>query len=141
MRRVRYLSLVLLAVGMAATLSSCRPKAELCCLNYSPETDQATYCNNHRIAVDLFVLDAVDSAQSRERLSNFADFYNTIKDCQTIDCIEHAINADSTIVGFLDHYQNEHDFAELDTDLPSEQKAELALCGFKHAIDARQDAP
>jgi len=45
----------------------------------------------------------------------------------------------TTIADFKDHYQNEHDFAEDDTDVPSEQKAKLILCGFKHAIDALKE--
>ncbi|UCD18303.1 MAG: hypothetical protein JSV44_05170 [Candidatus Zixiibacteriota bacterium] len=139
MRKAPQIRLVLLAVVLIALIGSCR-NDQLCCLEYQPQTDQATYCNNHRSAVGLFVLDVPDSAgtaASRERLEMFERFYTThLVDCATVDCIESAIYSDTTMPEFIERYRTEHNFAERDTDIPVGQKAELILCGFQHAIEA-----
>lgn len=138
MRKRLYLSLTLLVLGLALVLASCNKPDRLCCLQHDPETDQATYCNNHRDAVLKFVREVPGTADRLVRLSRFEDFYDTIDDCGTVDCIESAIEVDTALVRFKERYQDEHYYAERDTDVTQEQKVKLILCGFKHAIDGER---
>jgi hypothetical protein len=136
-RRLQRISLILLTLALVAVLADCRPD-QLCCLTHDPETDQATYCNNHRDAVLKFVREISDVAERRARLTAFEQLYATLDHCQTVACIESVIEADTALSGFGERYQNEHRYAERDTDIPQEQKAGLILCGFKHAIDGQK---
>ena len=133
MKRTHLLVAILSVLFMAAVLTGCPPNDKLCCESYSPESDEATYCNNHRTAVVLFVNEVTDAAERQSRLSGFETFYAGVEDCRTVDCIEAAIN--STLPGFKDRYDNEHSWADRDTDVPADKEVLLILCGFKSAID------
>lgn len=112
-------------------------KSQLCCVKYGPQTDEATYCNNHRSAVGTFVRQAApDTTKMLDRLNNFKTFYKTIEGCETVDCIGNQIENATTLPGFAERYKTEHDFAEKDTQINADMKAKLILCGFKHAMDA-----
>jgi hypothetical protein len=136
MTRPNAVRILLLITAIATLASGCGHKTKgLCCLQYSADSDQATYCNNHRSAVGQFVLDTDEDAESRRRLEQITGFYESIKDCQSVDCIGIALNTDPSLSDFAGYYTTEHDFAERDTNIPEEDKAPLILCGIRHAID------
>ena len=138
MRRRKYLPLALLVLSLALVFANCSKPDKLCCLQYDPETDHATYCNNHRNAVLSFVRDVPEKADQLGRLSEIEDYYDEVEDCGTIDCIESAIKADTALAVFWEWYDNEHKYADRDADVQPEDKVRLILCGFKHAIDAEK---
>ena len=111
---------------------------QLCCLQYEVGSDMATYCNNHRDAVGKFIRKVDGESEQKIRLSNFIQFYESIKSCTTVECIETMINSDTSLPGFETIYEHEHQYAEQDTQVDSSLKAKLILCGFKHAIDAME---
>ena len=137
MRKVR-VSLVLLAFLVTVTaLNGCWPfpSHKLCCEQYSVESNQATYCNNHRDALMKYVRDTDDDSVMRTRLGQMEVFYELVEDCKTVECIEIGVGDPATPDEFAERYQTEHDYAERDALVPENEKAKLILCGFKHAIE------
>jgi hypothetical protein len=129
-------AIVMVVVAVTATVG-CWPFGngdKLCCESYSVESDQATYCNGHRDAVLLFVREVSDTTERRTRLNRIDAFYETIKECQTVACIEDAIGAQADLEAFANRYHQEHGFVETETAIAADKKAELILCGFRHAI-------
>lgn len=104
-------------------------------MQYPAHSDLATYCNNHSFAVGKFVRSDDDETKQRERLGKFKQFYDLIKNCSTIECIEAKIQNSTTLPGFLEEYQKKHQAAEDDTQIEDSLKAHLILCGFGDAID------
>lgn len=134
-KSLKRFSALLLLIFLMGAFIACPVK--LCCLKYEKGSDLAIYCNNHRDAVGKFIRNAENESEQITRLNNFKQFYESIKNCTTVQCIETQINNDTTLPGFQERYENEHEFAERDTQIDdSNLKAELILCGFKHAIDA-----
>lgn len=136
-KSLKRLSVLLLLIFLMGGLTECCKKTQLCCLKYEKGSDLAIYCNNHRDAVGKFIRSTENESEQITRLNNFKQFYDSIKDCTTVQCIETQINNNTTLTGFQERYENEHEFAERDIQInDSNLKAELILCGFKHAIDA-----
>lgn len=136
MTRPNAVRALLLITAIAVLASGCGHKTEdLCCLQYSADSDQATYCNNHRSAVGQYVLDTDENAESRRRLEQITGLYELIKNCQSADCVVNTLNADPSLSEFAAFYMTEHGFAERDTDIPEGDKAPLILCGIRHAIN------
>jgi hypothetical protein len=130
----KLLAAVLIAVVMGSLVESC--SAKLCCHKYETGSALSIYCNNHRDAVAKFIRSADTDAEQRERLSSFKKFYELIKECTTVGCIEDYIDSNTSLPGFKEFYETEHQFAEQETNIASGLKAKAILCGFKHAIDA-----
>jgi hypothetical protein len=126
--------LLLLAILMGGLVECCSTK--LCCHKYEVGSDLSTYCNNHRDAVAKFIRLAETESQQLARLNSFKEFYNSIQNCTTVECIKTHINDNTTLPGFRELYETEHQFAEQETNIDPDLKAEVILCGFKHAIDA-----
>lgn len=139
MKRAHALFAVMLLLSAMTAVNGCWPfdgNDKLCCEEYQPEDNQATYCNNHRDAVMKFVLEDPEVIGQQQRLQSFEAFYETVKDCPTVDCIETAVAGNLTLPGFADRYRTEHEYAERDAVVPADTKAGLVLCGFRHAIEA-----
>jgi hypothetical protein len=125
---------------LALLLITCSSKSpEPCCVQYDAYTDEATYCGNHRDAVMMWVQYPDEIPERRARLDAFKDFYDGIKDCKSVACIEEGITQAQSIPDFEDEYADEHDHSEQSTDLPEDQKDDLILCGFRHAIQALEE--
>ncbi|MEW5924396.1 MAG: hypothetical protein AB1746_10445 [Candidatus Zixiibacteriota bacterium] len=119
---------------MSVCMLSCNHADKLCCEQYNPDTPQSTYCNNHRNAALKFVRFVTEDSERIARLNEFKAFYETVRDCETIECIQDGINAAPNLPGFIDYYTEEHEYSERDTDLPQNTKPSLILCGFDQAI-------
>jgi hypothetical protein len=126
-------SLILVILAMAL---ACCPKTQLCCHKYNIGSDLATYCNNHRNAVAKYFEAADNDSERRLRFDNFKQFYSSVAACTTVQCIETEITNSITVPGFWEFYVVEHKYAEQETQIDPNVKAEGILCGFKHAIDA-----
>lgn len=123
-------------VAVLLTLMSCASQ-KLCCSNYPPNTDAAVYCNDHRDVVVKFVKSTTDIEERRRRLENFKRFYDTVKLCRTLACLESWIYADETMPGFSQRYALDHEAAEqLTRILREEDKRKLIMCGFNNAIES-----
>ncbi len=137
MSKTKYLSLLILQILFALSLLQCNGGTlELCCHQYELESDSSYYCNNHRDAVGKFIREGQDLSEQKIRLENFRQFYESVKDCTTLECIETKIDNSSTLPGFKERYETEHNYAESDFEVNLNIKAELVLCGFEHAIVA-----
>ena len=136
MNKTKYLSLLILQILFALSLVQCNGNTvDLCCHQYELESDSSYYCNNHRDAVGKFIREGQDLSEQKIRLENFRQFYESVKDCATLECIEKQIDNSSTLPGFKERYETEHNYADsFKVDLNI--KAELVLCGFEHAIVA-----
>lgn len=134
-------AIMMVIVAVTATVGCwpCGDKDKLCCEEYQRESDLATYCNDHRDAVLEFVREVPDTTERRLRLNRIDAFYETVKDCQTVVCIEDAIGTAADLDAFANRYQQEHGFAETETAIAADKKAELILCGFRHAIDGLKE--
>jgi hypothetical protein len=129
------LAVLLLLISLAGCVLHCPTKPVLCCLNYEPDTNKVFYCNNHRDAANKFIRAADSDSQMIARWNDFKQFFNSVMDCTTVVCIEAQINADTTLPGFRQLYETEHGWAEDETNIDDPRlKAELILCGFRHAI-------
>lgn len=126
--------------GLVLLLGTLGCTQKLCCLKYPAETDQATYCNNHRDAVGKFIISAPDPSERQVRLKDFKAFYRKIEEaCGTVQCIENSISSDAALSSFLGRYRGEHHFAERDTQIDEKMKTDLILCGFKHGLDGLEN--
>jgi hypothetical protein len=137
MKRVVQTTAILMVIVAVISTVGCWPFGngdKLCCEEYSPESQEATYCNGHRDAVLEFVREVADTNERRTRLNRFETFYETIKDCGTVDCIENGIAATANFDAFANRYQQEHGYVETETTIAADRKAALILCGFRHAI-------
>ena len=136
MNRIKYLSLLVLQIIFVFSLFQCNCKTvDLCCHQYEGGSDSTFYCNNHRDAVGKFIREGQNLSEQKIRLENFKQFYESVKDCSTLECIETKIDNNLTLPGFKERYETEHIFADsfmVDLNI----KAELVLCGFEHAIVA-----
>ena len=136
-KRYRVRCLCVLLLVLFSLVGGCTSRSQLCCLQYAPNTDEATYCNNHQTAVGQFVRSATpDQTLMRKHLTDFKAFYRTVQKCESVACIEEQLHAATTLPGFRQRYQTEHTFAEQETHVDPEKKASLVLCGFRHATDA-----
>ena len=134
----QFFSLFILTIFIGYLIGCSCCKHELCCIKYTENNELATYCNNHRDAVVKFIRIAEDVSEQKVRLNDFKQFYKSIKKCSTVECIETQIDMNNTLPGFKAEYEAEHNFAERDTQVDESLKAELILCGFKHAIVAQK---
>jgi hypothetical protein len=139
MRVFKNAVLIVLVVVPAVIQSGCGGyKNDLCCLEYSPGSDQATYCNNFRNAALKFIDETVNKNMKEDRLDEFRAFYHVIEKCRTAECVDSAVDAANYMPGFKELYDNERWFSERDTDVSDSQKAELILCGFRDAIEIEE---
>lgn len=110
---------------------------KLCCGDYPPNTDAAVYCNDHRDVVVKFVKSTTDIDERKRRLETFKRFYDTVKLCRNLACLESWIYADETMPGFSQRYALDHEAAEqLTRILREDDKRKLIMCGFKNAIES-----
>ncbi|MGB3479296.1 MAG: hypothetical protein WBB67_09060 [bacterium] len=130
----RLFSVLLLAILVIGLTECCSTK--LGCHKYETGSNLSVYCNNHRDAVAKFIRLGETNSEQTVRLRNFREFYALIKNCKTPEDIKTYINNNTTLPGFRELYEIEHQFAEQETNINSALKAEVILCGFKHAIDA-----
>jgi hypothetical protein len=138
MKRFTQAAAILLVIVAVSSAIGCWPFGDgdkLCCEEYSPQSQEATYCNGHRDAVLEFVREVADTAERRARLNHFEAFYETVKDCRTVVCIEDGIGAASDFDAFANRYQQEHGYVETGTTIAADKKADLILCGFRHAVE------
>ncbi len=105
-----------------------------CCLDFDAGSDAAAYCDNHRDAVGLFIMEASSREQQSYRLDAFKHYLAAVSCCKTVACLESTLEATPELKEFFPLYQQEHNFAEQETTVPEEQKAALILCGFRDAV-------
>ena len=120
----------LIAIGLVL---SCK-HPDSCCKQYSPESDQATYCNRHKSAGYEFV-ENDDASLSQERYQKLQELMGKIQNCESVSCIELAIKGDSSLSRLDSTYTLEHTKAEERTHLTESEKSKLILCGFSNALD------
>jgi hypothetical protein len=137
MHKNRLLTIILIQTFLVASLIQFNcSKDKLCCLQYETNSDKVKYCNNHRDAVGKFIREIENKSEQKTRLNKFKHFYESIKDCTILSCIEQKIDTDRSIPAFKSRYYDEHEYAEANFVIDSTLKVPLILCGFKHAIDA-----
>ena len=134
-KSVRLFAASLILVVIAVTLAGC-PNRQLCCHKYKIESELSTYCNNHRNAVAKYFEAAENDSEKGLRFDNFKEFYSSVETCTSVDCIETEIINNAAIPDFYEFYNEEHEYAEKETNIDTNVKAAVILCGFKHAIDA-----
>ncbi|MCB0312450.1 MAG: hypothetical protein KDH84_04155 [Calditrichaeota bacterium] len=134
--RFLHIGFRLAAVLLILVLMSCASQ-KLCCSDYQPDTDAALYCNDHRDVVVKFVKSTTDIDERKRRLETFKRFYDTVKLCRTLSCLESWIYDDETMPGFSQRYALDHEAAEQLTHiLREDDKRKLIMCGFKNAIES-----
>ena len=134
-KSVKLFTVLLILAVLAVTLTGC-PKPQYCCHKYDIGSELSTYCNNHRNAVAKYFESAQNDNEKRLRFDNFKEFYSKAATCTSVDCIETEITNNTMIPEFHEFYKEEHEYAEKETNIDPNVKAEVILCGFKHAIDA-----
>jgi hypothetical protein len=132
---LRIRMLVVVAGAILLATSACK-KEDFCCMQYDAGSPEAGYCDNHRDAVGKFIRSVSDLEERQARLQDFQQFYDAVSGCQTVACIDSALDTTAYLPGFAEEYEIEHNFADADSPVPETQKAELILCGFDHAIAA-----
>lgn len=126
---------LLLSLLLFTVLCSCG-SGKLCCQDLTPETEERYYCGQHESAVRKYVNSTIDDEEKRIRLEKFRDFYDDIKYCETIQCLESLIFSNPNFKAFSQLYALEHEIAEINSAIDSnKKKADMVLCGFRTAID------
>ena len=127
--------LSIFALLLLVSLTGCG-SSKLCCQDLENETEEKVYCRQHQSAVRKFVNSTLDDQQKRQRLEDFREFYDDIKYCNSIKCLESMIFSAPQFKAFSQLYALEHEVAEINTSLINNQKkTELVLCGFRTAIE------
>ena len=123
-----------LMVSLIPGCSDDKPK--LCCLDVgdSDTSPERSYCLDHEVAVQMFIQEPSDTSGQRQRLQAFRRFFEMVRSCHTVNCIQAAIDTTSLVPELKVIYDDEHSVAEEDLSVAPERKADLIKCGFQHAI-------
>ena len=123
---------IILVVVLSCSCYSCKYDSD-CCKQYEPQSDESTYCNKHRSAAYEFVQNE-DGSLSSERLQLLRSLFEEVSGCSDVGCIERSIDQDTLLILLKQSYSELHAVAESHTNLQSQRKHELILCGFANAI-------
>jgi hypothetical protein len=124
------------AVLLLLAAASCSSAPALCCLEFKPGTPEAKYCNDHRDAVAVYFYEPEEDRNRLERYEAFGAFFKTLENARSVEEIEQAVRAASTIPGFLARYERKHRQAEEAGITDPGLRTRLILCGFRHALEA-----
>lgn len=128
---------IILCVYVLSCLVACNGKESiLCCLQYPTNSDLMSYCMNHARSVGAFIINEETSEEQKKRLSAFMEFYESVKTCESVNCIEDQIRNTSTLPNFLEEFVSEHKQSEDEFQFSEDLKVKLILCGFRHAIES-----
>lgn len=140
MRRIsKWPTALIIILLVTVSLTGCGGKKDVLCCN-EVGSDFASidrsYCMSHRDAAGLFILTPATSSEQKVRLDAFGQFYEIVEDCQSLDCIQAAVDTCSFVPLFKPEYDHEHARAEEKYSVNETEKSKLILCGFRHAISA-----
>lgn len=133
----RFISVLLACAFLLAITNCTHGKRTLCCIEVGEDnaSKERSYCLDHEVAVQMFIQEPVDTAAQRERLRAFERFFEMSSVCNTVECIQAAIDTTSLVPDLKPIYDEEHADSEEDLQIEQAEKAELIKCGFQHAID------
>lgn len=111
---------------------SCRQYAG--CRQYNRMGVEAAYCRLHREAVWNYVELADTEAGLKERIYSIARLLEELKRCNSIDCVDSAIAADTIAPGFYSIYSSAHEKADEKLNGVTIRIKMVTLCGLENGL-------
>ena len=114
--------------------------ADCTCKDYDPETDEATYCRNHREAVWDYVELGSGTDEIRTQVGNMERLLEVISKCRDTSCINAEIRTENHAPGFADVFTRWNQRAEQDVGGAELKRWKVILCGLNNGWNDWQDS-